>query len=162
MKPSCSPLSAALWSAAIPGFGQFCNRSYIKAVTLIVMEFLVNIYSHLNQAIFYSWLWDVPSAQRCLNYEWLLFYPCMYVFAVYDAYHECSIRMQKPHSPYLYIPFAGTSFVGTVVVIWSSGQRPFFGLEKLGPIFAGVIVILAGICLGGWTVNRFFPQEPNP
>lgn len=161
MKPSCSPLSAALWSAAIPGFGQFCNRSYIKALTLIVMEFFINLYSHLNEAIYYSWLFDIPQAQASINFEWLLFYPCMYVFAIFDAYHECSLRLEKPHSPYLYIPFVGTCFVGTVVVIWSSGELPMWGLEKLGPVFSGVIVILIGLLLGGWAANRFFPASQN-
>lgn len=161
MKPSSSPLSAALWSAAIPGFGQFLNHSYLKALTLIVMELLINLNSHLNEAIYYSWLFDIPRAQASLNYEWVLLYPCMYVYAIFDAYHECCLRVEKPHSPYLYIPFIGTSFAGTVLVIWSSGERPFWGLEKLGPIFSGVGIILVGLCLGGWATNRFFPHAPH-
>lgn len=154
-----SPLTAALWSVAIPGFGQLYNHKYLKGVIFIILEFIINFYSKLNSAIYYSWLFDISQAQRVINYEWLLFYPCMYVFAIFDAYHDCSMEVGKPYSRFMFIPFIGTGFLGTIGVIWSSGEASFFGLEKIGPVFFGTVVLLIGLGLGSWTANRFFPRQ---
>jgi TM2 domain-containing membrane protein YozV len=32
-----------LWSIALPGFGQFLNGKYVKGLTLLFLEFLVNV-----------------------------------------------------------------------------------------------------------------------
>jgi TM2 domain-containing membrane protein YozV len=153
-----SPLVAALWSVAIPGFGQLYNRKYVKAVIFIILEFFINLYSHLNLAIYYSWLFDIPHAQAVINYEWLLFYPCMYVFAIFDAYHDCCDTIGRAYSRYVFIPFVGTSFIGTVGIIWSSGKIHVPVLEKIGPVFVGVFLLTLGMGLGAWATNRFFPR----
>jgi hypothetical protein len=159
MKIPRSPLAAALWSVAIPGFGQIYNGKYVKAIVFIILEFLINLNSHLNVAIFHSWLFDVHQSQQSIDFEWLLFYPCMYVFAIFDAYHDCCCQTGRVYSRYVFIPFFFTCFVGTVIVIVSSGAKPFLGLEKIGPVFAGAILLFLGLGIGVWAANRFFPRQ---
>ena len=156
-RPS-SPLAAALWSVAIPGFGQLYNRRFAKAVVFIVLEFLINVNSHLNMAIFYSWLFDIPKAQKIINYEWLLFYPCVYVFAIFDAYHDGCTAIGRSYSKLIFLPFFATSFLGTIGIVLSSGAVHFMLLDRLGPIFMGVLVLLLVLGFGSWAVHRFAPR----
>lgn len=152
-----SPLVAALWSVAIPGFGQIYNRHYLKGIIFIIMEFFINLNSHLNVGIYYAWLFDIPHSQQIVDYEWVLFYPCTYVFAIYDAYNDCCTQTGRTISKYVPIPFFITCFSGTVLIIVSSGPVSFLGLEKIGPVFAGSTLLFVGLGLGTWFVNRFFP-----
>lgn len=154
-----SPLTAALWSVAIPGFGQLYNHKYVKGIVFIVLEFVVNLNSHLNLAIYYSWLFDIPGAQNAVVYEWLLFYPCLYVFAIFDAYHDCCEQTGKVYSRYVFIPFIATCFLGTIATVWSSGHIRILGLNQIGPVYTGSILLLVGLGLGTWTVNHFFPRN---
>lgn len=156
-----SPLAAAMWSVAIPGFGQLYNRKFAKGLVLIILEFLINVNSHLNMAIFYSWLFDIPRAQEVIDYQWLLFYPCVYVFAIFDAYHDCCILVGRNYPPLLLLPFFATCFLGTVGIVLSSGAVHFLLLERVGPIFFGVILLLAGLGIGSWAVHRY-ASLPEP
>lgn len=155
------PVLAALWSAAIPGFGQMYNRQFAKGVLFIFMEFLINNYSHLNMAILYSWLFQIEKAQQVIDYQWLLFYPCFYIFAIYDAYHVSCLRSEKPESKRMAVPFVVTWLVGTVSVIIGSGQTSFFGIERLGPVFLGVIVIIVCLAGGCFLVSRLPPSDSS-
>jgi hypothetical protein len=74
-----------LWSIALPGFGQLLNHKYIKGILLITLEFLVNVLSNFNKAIILSFQGDILSAIKITNYQWLMFYPCLYFFAMWDA-----------------------------------------------------------------------------
>lgn len=154
MSPPNRPLLAAFWSVAIPGFGQLYNGKTIKGILFILLEFIINVQSHLNSAIYYSWLFDIEQAQHVLDYEWLLFYPCFYVFSIYDAYHDCCILTNRPIPRLLGLPFIATAMVGTVGVIISSGPLAIAGLQHLGPIFTGVIVLVLVMGFGSWLVSH--------
>ena len=81
-------LEAALWSLAIPGFGQIINKKYLKGLTLIGLEILINMRSGLNTIIIYSFHGQTLEAINLTNYQWLMFYPCVYLFAIWDAYRD--------------------------------------------------------------------------
>lgn len=159
MKLSRSPLGAALWSVAIPGFGQLYNGKYIKATVFIVLEFIINVNSNLNMAIFHSFLFDIARAQQVIDFEWLMFYPCMYVFAIFDAYHDCCQQIGRAYSNYIFFPFLGTCYLGTVGVILSSGFAPVPFLAMIGPVHFGILILLTGLAAGTWVVNRFFSSH---
>jgi TM2 domain-containing membrane protein YozV len=159
MKNPTNPLVAAFWSIAIPGFGQLYNRKYVKAIIFIIMEFAINANSNLNMAIYYTWLFDIPHTQEVVDYKWLLFYPCVYVFAIYDAYHDCCVLNGKAIPPMLPLPFFLTSFLGTIGIILSSGKISFLGLEKVGPIFFGAAILAIGLGFGSWLIFRLFPKR---
>lgn len=96
-------LEAILWSIALPGFAQLLNRKFLKGIVLIFLEILVNVNSHFNMAILYSFQGNIREAIEATNYQWLMFYPCLYMFAMWDAYKDakgetsvyCKIKVQR-------------------------------------------------------------------
>lgn len=46
-----SPVAAALWSALMPGFGQFYVRDYVHGFLLLAIELGLNSFSNLNEVI---------------------------------------------------------------------------------------------------------------
>lgn len=109
-----SPIAAMLWSIALPGLGQLYNRDYIPAFLLLTLEFLINLYSNLNLAILYSFNGHFQQAHDIINYEWGLFYPAIYGFAIWQAYNHAKIMHQR------------TNGSGTGTKIYFTGW--FFGL----------------------------------
>ncbi|NIK69965.1 hypothetical protein EV294_103225 [Paenibacillus sp. BK033] len=138
-----SRIEALLWSIALPGFGQLLNGRYVKGILLISLEFLINLKSHLNGAIVTSFHGDIPTVEpTCM--EWLMFYPCVYMFGIWDAYKDAGEEL----NPNTVFPFAFGAFFGTVGVVFSKG---FLGAVWLGLIGIGVGVIIG---IGLFTILR--------
>ncbi|MEH7549409.1 hypothetical protein V7306_27105, partial [Neobacillus vireti] len=78
-----SKLEAVLWNIAFPGFTQLLTGQYIKGVLFVVLEFIMNVNSHFNQAIMLSFLGEIGQAEMVVNYQWLMFYPCIYMFSMW-------------------------------------------------------------------------------
>lgn len=62
------------------GFGQFYNGQYIFGVTLLLLEIISNILSHLNLAILHTFHGDIKKSHDVIAYDWGLFYPSVYFF----------------------------------------------------------------------------------
>lgn len=135
-------MEKALWSVAIPGFGQLLNKKYFKGLILIILEFLINVNSNLNMVIILSFNRRMENAVEQTNYSWLMFYPCIYSFAIWDAYKDG----QQAVAPLSYMPSAFSAFTGTIGVVYSSNFR-FFGV-LLGPVFLPSFSALLGFILG--------------
>ncbi len=131
-----------LWSIALPGFGQLLNGHLLKGILLIFLEFIINIKSNLNQAIISSFLWNTELASNQTDYQWLMFYPCIYTFAIWDAYKNSA--GVKPS--YSFLPFVFAAYLGTIGVIYSSIFR--IGGILLGPILLPIISLITGALLG--------------
>jgi len=131
-----SRIEAILWCIALPGFGQLLNGKYIKGIVLIVLEFLINLQSNLNLIIISSFHGDIRTAIDQTGYEWLMFYPCVYMFGIWDAYRDAGGGTK----PYAVFPFAFGAFFGTVGVIFS---RNF-----LGPMWLGLVGLFVGLLVG--------------
>jgi hypothetical protein len=142
MRTLGSGVEKALWSVAIPGFGQLLNGKYFKGAILIFLEFLINVQANINTIIVSSFLGETELAVQQANYQWLMFYPCVYIFSIYDAYKDGS----KEVSPLLFIPFAFSAYIETVGVIYSKTFR-INGI-LLGPIFLPMICIFLGYGIG--------------
>lgn len=143
-----SILEAVLWSIAIPGFGQLNNKKYIKGLLFIGLEFLINMKSHLNIAIISSFHGEISLAIKQVNYQWLMFYPCIYMFAIWDAYKD-SLEERKSA---ILLPFAIAAYSGTIGVIYSKNLK-IMGL-LLGPVWLPLIYILIGIVIG-FIIEKF-------
>src|SRR4051794_40670523 len=76
------------WCIALPGFGQFLNGKYLKGVILIFLEFLVNVQANFNEIIILSFHGDIERAIIQTDYQWLMFYPCLYFYAIWDAFKD--------------------------------------------------------------------------
>ncbi|QPC46122.1 hypothetical protein [Mangrovibacillus cuniculi] len=135
-------LEAVLWSIALPGFAQLLARSYIKGLLFVILEFLINVQSDFNLAIMHSFLGETRLAMETINVQWLMFYPCLYMFAMWDAY---KIALKK-EEPYIYLPFAFSAYLVTIGLMYSP-KLTIFGFY-LGPIFSGILFVLPGVLIG--------------
>ncbi|MFC7686992.1 hypothetical protein [Ureibacillus sp. GCM10028918] len=131
-----------LWSIALPGFGQLLNGRFLKGLLLIVLEILINVQSNLNNSIIYSFQGEIQLAIDQTNYQWLMFYPCLYMFSIWDAYREA----EGETSPYSFIPFVFSAYFGTIGVIYSSSLM-VFGVQ-FGPVFLPILFLILGIGIG--------------
>lgn len=134
-------LEAILWSIALPGFGQFLNRHLIKGIVFIILEFTINVMSSFNQAIMYSFLGRITDAANVVNYQWLMFYPCVYMFAMYDAF-----KFADGDNPKLsFLPFAFGAYFVTVGLMYSPNK--ILGVFW-GPIWLPMLSLIPGLAIG--------------
>ncbi|MDT3766308.1 hypothetical protein [Priestia filamentosa] len=133
---------ALLWSIALPGFGQFLNGKHIKGIVFVFLEFLINVKGHFNIIIISSFQGDIKEAIEQADYQWLLFYPCLYFFAMWDACKDAGGGKGK----YSFLPFVFCAYFVTVGCIYSSHFR-LFGL-LLGPVWLPILFVVPGIVTG--------------
>lgn len=147
MKKYRSPLISALWSVAIPGFGQLYIGDYVVGTILVILEFTINVKANLNLTILYSFKGQFHYAADTADFQWILFYPCIYAFSIWHAYNE-ALEINRNHNRgpngnfYLNNTkyngfFIGCAIGGTLGVIYS---------YKIGPIFCGISAgLIAGL-----------------
>lgn len=133
---------AILWSIALPGFSQLLNRAYIKGLVLLLLEFVINVNANLNVVIMASFHGKISEAISQTNFQWLLFYPCIYLFAIWDAYRSVG----GGDTAFSFLPFVFSAFLGTIGVIYSPTFRPFD--ITLGPIFLPILCLIIGAGIG--------------
>lgn len=131
-----------LWSIALPGFGQLLNRKFLKGILIIFLDFLVNVLGNFNEIIIYSFQGGIDLAIEQANYQWLMFYPCLYFFAMWDAYKDAG----GGKKPYAFLPFVFAAYFVTVGTIYSS-KLTFFGI-LLGPIWLPLLSVIPGLLVG--------------
>ncbi|WP_245954908.1 hypothetical protein [Paenibacillus flagellatus] len=137
-----------LWSIALPGFGQYLNNQYIKGTVLLLLEFVINVKSHLNLIIISSFTGRIDTAIAQTDYEWLMFYPCLYMYAIWDAYHHA---VKSPLATA--VPFALAAYLATVGIIFSSSLR--IGGVLLGPVWLPMLCCFLGLGVGYAGIGRF-------
>jgi hypothetical protein len=132
-------IEIVLWSIALPGFGQLLNGKFLKGLLLISLEFLVNVQSRLNTIIILSFNMNIVEAIRQADFQWLMFYPCLYLFAIWDAYRDAG----GGKSRYATLPLVFGAFAGTVGIIYSHSFGKIFG-----PVWLGISGALLGFVCG--------------
>ncbi|PWK11286.1 hypothetical protein [Tumebacillus permanentifrigoris] len=130
-----------LWSIAFPGFGQLLNGQVFKGVLFVGLEFLINVQSHLNAAIITSFHGDLSASVQQTNYQWLMFYPCVYMFAVWDSYTFAGGGQGR----FGYLPFVFSAYTGTLGVIYST--------DWWGPVWLPIVGLMVGAVIG-WMLRR--------
>lgn len=130
------------WSIALPGFGQILNGEFLKGFLFIALEFLVNVQSNLNGVILLSFHGEIEKAIQQTNYGWLMFYPCLYFFAMWDAYKDAG----GGKKPYSFLPFVFSAYFMTVGTIYSS-KLTLFGV-LFGPIWLPMLSVIPGLLVG--------------
>src|SRR4051812_11959781 len=109
-------LEAILWNIAFPGFSQLLMGHYVKGILFVLLEFVINANSQFNSAIMYSFLGEMDQAYSVLNFQWLMFYPCVYMFALWDAYRSSMPEDEK----FSFLPFVVSAYFVTVGIMYSS------------------------------------------
>lgn len=142
MTKRTAPVEMLLWSIAMPGFGQLLNRMYVKGVVLIILEVIINTGSRLNLAIISSFRGDTALSVQQVDYQWLMFYPCVYMFAVWDAFKDAG----GGRSAFAAIPFVACAFLGTVGIMYSPKLKLLGVLP--GPVWLPIGFAMIGLLLG--------------
>lgn len=134
------------WSIAFPGFGQLLNNQIYKGLVFIMLVVIINTKSHFNQAILYSFNGEIQKAIDITNYQWLMFYPCIYMLSIWDAYRNAS------HADSLsYLPMTICGFSVTIGLMFST-RFHLFGLY-LGPLWTPILFSIPGT-LSGVLIKR--------
>lgn len=81
-----NPVMALIWSLFVPGLGQLYIHRIITAFFVIVWVVVFSYYSHSLEALSLLFLGQVHEASSVLKSEWLLFFPSIYGFALFDSY----------------------------------------------------------------------------
>jgi hypothetical protein len=135
-------LEAVLWSIALPGFSQLLTRQYVKGILFVLLEFIINVKSHFNQAIMYSFLGEIEKAHHVTDYQWLMFYPCLYMFAMWDAYRFA----MPPDEKLSFLPFVFGAYSVTIGLMYSPILHIFHLF--LGPVFLPMVFLIPGLLVG--------------
>ncbi|MFB9761139.1 hypothetical protein [Ectobacillus funiculus] len=130
-----------LWSIALPGFGQLLNRRYLKGVLFILLELTINHMARLNTIILLSFKGDITAAITAVDYQWLMFYPCVYMFAIWDAFKDAG----GGRSPYATLLFVIPAYMATVGIMYSDTLKICNVL--LGPVWLPMLFCFLGIAL---------------
>ncbi|RBP07068.1 hypothetical protein [Rossellomorea aquimaris] len=142
MKTSITKLEGILWSIALPGFPQLLVGLWFKGTLFVLLEIIINVQSNFNQGIMYSFLGETHKAASVIDYQWLMFYPCLYMFAMWDAYKLA----QTKEEPYIFLPFVLSAYMVTVGLMYSP-KVYLFG-EFIGPVFLPMLFVIPGVVLG--------------
>lgn len=137
-----NPNEKLFWSIALPGFGQFLNGRYIKGFLLIFLEFIINIQSNFNEVIMLSFHGENEKAVLLADYQWLMFYPCLYFFAMWDAWKDAGGGREH----FSFLPFVFSAYFVTIGCIYSPDVK-IFGI-LLGPVWLPMLCIIPGIAVG--------------
>ncbi|WP_156291044.1 hypothetical protein [Oceanobacillus salinisoli] len=144
IKQKSQKLEAILWSIALPGFWQLLNQRYIKGILLVGLEFLINVMGNFNTIIMLSFNFKIEEAIEVTNYQWLLFYPCLYFFSIWDAYKDAGGERGKP---FAYLPLVFSAYFVTTGVFYSN-RITIMGY-LIGPMWAGFLFLPIGLIVGG-------------
>lgn len=133
---------ALFWSIAFPGFGQFLNGKLIKGIVFIIMEFLINVQANFNTIIMASFNGEIEKAIEQANFQWLMFYPCLYFFAMWDAWKDAGGGKDR----YSFFPFVFAAYSVTVGTMFSTSLR-FFDI-LFGPVWLPITFVIPGLLIG--------------
>ena len=131
-----------MWSIALPGFGQYLNGKYFKGTVLLILEFLINVQANFNQVILLSFHGEIGDAIKHAEYQWLMFYPCLYFFSMWDAVKDAG----GGKASYSFLLYVFAAFFVTVGLIFSSNVTIFGVL--LGPVWLPILFVFPGIIIG--------------
>ncbi|MFD2706248.1 hypothetical protein [Salibacterium lacus] len=147
-------LEIVLWSIALPGFGHLILRKYVKGLLLVFLEILVNVFGNFNTIIILSFNGKIAQAIEQTNYQWLMFYPCLYFFSIWDAYREAG----GGEKSFSYMPMAFSAYFVTVGLIFS----PVFTVYgyKLGPMWLPMLFLPLGLG-AGMVIRKILVKKRN-
>ncbi|CAN7529753.1 hypothetical protein [Rossellomorea sp. LjRoot5] len=142
MKKKDKIIESILWSIALPGFPQLLNGRLVKGILFIGLEFVINVMANFNEIIRLSFIGNIEDAVSHTNYQWLMFYPCLYFFAMWDAFKDAG----GGEKPYSYLPFVSSAFLVTVGIMYSA-QAKISGI-LLGSVWFPMLCVIPGLIIG--------------
>ncbi len=131
-----------IWSIALPGFGQILNGDFVKGTLFILLEIIINVLSNFNEVIYLSFNGQIEESIQQANYQWLLFYPCLYFFSMWDAFKNAGGGKE----PYSFLPFLFSAYLVTVGIMYSAKVR-LFGI-LMGVLWFPMLCVIPGLVIG--------------
>lgn len=131
-----------MWSIALPGFGQFLNGKIIKGIVLVALEFLINVKANFNKIILLSFNGKINDSVLDTDFQWLMFYPCLYFFSMWDAVKDAG----GGKDTFSFLPYVFAAFFVTVGVIFSPYLK-VFGIF-FGPVWLPMLFVIPGVIIG--------------
>ncbi|MDD4170328.1 MAG: hypothetical protein PHD36_08790 [Desulfotomaculaceae bacterium] len=151
-----TPWVSFVCSLFIPGLGQLYNQNHLVGITFIFLELLFNNLGNINLSIYYTFNANFSEARDIVNFQWAMFYPCLYAFAPWHAYNEAKNINFQLYNEKISLPARATNlnglFIGMTVglnlgFIWGFGGSPIVGTLLGGMIGAIVGVIIENVIL---------------
>ncbi len=84
-----NPWVAAFWAAALGGAGHFHNMQLVKGIMLMSWHLAIWLNSGMSKAVFYTLIGRTDLIAEVINYQWLLFWPSVHMFNVWNAWVDC-------------------------------------------------------------------------
>lgn len=84
-----NPWVAAFWALTLGGAGHFHNMQLLKGLVLMMWHMAIWIESGMSQAVALTLLGRTAEIGQVINYEWLLFWPSIHMFNVWNAWVDC-------------------------------------------------------------------------
>ncbi|RIW34616.1 hypothetical protein D3H55_08860 [Bacillus salacetis] len=81
-----NPVMAVFWSLLVPGLGQLYIHRIVTAFFVNIWTVVFFYYSRGMEAISLLFLGEIQKATDVISPEWLLFFPSIYGFSLYDSY----------------------------------------------------------------------------
>ncbi|MFC5734701.1 hypothetical protein [Cytobacillus gottheilii] len=131
-----------MWSIAFPGFSQLLTGHYIKGIFFVLSEVIINMNSNFNLAIMFSFIGEFDRAYSVTDFQWLLFYACLYFFAMWDGYRTA----MPPEEKLSFLPFVFSAYFVTVGVFYCTKFKLFGTL--IGPVFIPMLFVIPGLVIG--------------
>ncbi len=103
---------------------------------------MVNVQANFNEVIRLSFHGDIEKAIVQADYQWLMFYPCLYFFAIWDAWKDAGGGKDR----YSFLLCVIPGYFVTVGCIYSSNFKIFGVL--LGPVWLPMLCVIPGIIVG--------------
>lgn len=88
------PWVAALWSGAFAGMGHLYTHRIITGFILMGWYVAVVLMSKMGDLMIYTIFGPYDHIPQLVNYEWLLFFPSIYLYSMYDAYNHAIVYNQ--------------------------------------------------------------------
>lgn len=80
------PWIAAFWSAVFIGIGHIYNHKLLNGFILLGWGIAIAVNSNLPYILIFTMTGQFERINDVVNYKWLLFFPSIYFFSIYDAY----------------------------------------------------------------------------
>lgn len=103
--------------------------------------------ANFNEIIMLSFQGKIEQAAELANYGWLMFYPCLYFFAIWDAFKDAGGGKGR----YAFLPFVFSAYFVTVGLMYST-EVTIFGVF-FGPVWLPMLSVIPGV-LVGWIIKK--------
>ncbi len=80
------PWLAIAWSSSVPSLGQLYTNRVTSSLFTLFFTIVIAVQSHMIEGLHYFLLGQWAKTREVINPQWVLYFPSVYFFSLYDAY----------------------------------------------------------------------------